>query len=447
MTKPVTFSPIHKMASYGILRQHSIGLLIETIGSFLGCKVNFHDNPRKTFLDGFGINIMDKVNRGVYPIDDRNVLILGRIMRDNQLLTAMGFHLVNVDVKNATKMFNILERCLTKILSTEFPLYFENCTVLFGDELVKRVISDYVSRGTYDYRQIRHLVDYFFKLRTTSFEGEYFSTGAIFSKSQDIFDGTFDSKRFGSRKNLSQPFSINKTNKVDKRIWYLVDGKTSFLLGDKNLFFRELFILDSGYANNNFLDIHSLALTLRGGDFLIKVENEKMLSIITSDGSEFMFFENRWKYRNYSSLKKILFSFISSDENLINSLLFYILSCAKQQKSSILWFPEHLEDINRFINVNTKNQFLSDNFNISDKKVINHVMRCLTSDGISIINREGELVYFGVIANINLSPVSGISGTGETAASVLCENGLSIKISSDGGIKIFTGILEEPYYF
>jgi hypothetical protein len=57
------------------------------------------------------------------------------------------------------------------------------------------------------------------------------------------------------------------------------------------------------------------------------------------------------------------------------------------------------------------------------------------------------LLYIGVIVNIEKSKVKGIAGTGESAASVLRANGISIKVSSDGLIKIFTPDSEKPYYF
>jgi hypothetical protein len=227
----------------------------------------------------------------------------------------------------------------------------------------------------------------------------------------------------------------------------LVDGKTSFFLGNKNLCFNNIFILDDEYSKSNFLDTHSLALTLKGGDFLIKVENEKLLSICSSDGCEFIFFENQWRYRNYSVLKEILTTNITADEKVINSILFYILSCSKKQHSTILWFPNDIDKIDELINTKTKNSFLKEKINITDKQAINHIFRCISSDGSSIIDKEGNLLYIGVIVNIEKAKVSGITGTGESAASVLSANGISIKISSDGLIKIFTPNSSKPYYF
>ena len=47
------------------------------------------------------------------------------------------------------------------------------------------------------------------------------------------------------------------------------------------------------------------------------------------------------------------------------------------------------------------------------------------------------LQYFGCVINLNKIKVTGIKGTGELAASALASNGISLKISQDGTIKLF----------
>jgi hypothetical protein len=443
MSTKVTYTEIHKLSAFRIFKKFALNILTETISNFFTCSVKVIILPEKVFLEDYGIDIHKNIKRGFYPLDDNNLLILGRMFKEHQLISAIGFHISDIDVKKQTRILNIFENILSHYFSQELPRFFQNSSLLFGDEIIKETITEYISKGAYDSRQVRHLIEYFFKLRTTSFEGEYFSTGAIFTKSQDIVKG----ERFGIVKELTTPFFISDTDKINKRIWYLVDGKTSFFLGNKNLCFNNIFILDEEYSKGNFLDTHSLALTLKGGDFLIKVENEKLLSICSSDGSEFIFFENQWRYRNYSVLKDILTANITADEKVINSILFYILSCSKKQHSTILWFPDDINKIDELINTKTKNSFLKVGLNITDKQAINHIFRCITSDGSSIIDKEGNLLFIGVIVNIEKAKVSGITGTGELAASVLSANGISIKISSDGLIKIFTPNVTKPYYF
>lgn len=443
MQTKIIYSEISKLHAFKTLKKYSLNILTETISSFFSCSVKVISTPERYFSDYFNINIHDNIKRGFYPINDESVLILGRMFKENQLISAIGFHVTEIDVRKQARLLNIFERLLSKYLTNERQDHFQNASLLFGDEIIKETITEYISRGHYDSRQIRHLIEYFFKLRTTSFEGDYFSTGAIFTKSRDILRGD----RYGHVKELNTNFYISDTDKIDKRIWYLVDGKTSYFLGNKNLCFNNVFILNDEYSKTSFLETHSLALTLKGGDFLIKVENEKLLSICCSDGSEFIFFENQWRYRNYTVLKEILTTNITTDEEIIGSLLFYILSSSKKQFSTILWFPDNMDEIDSYINPKTKNIFLKENINIKDKRAINHIFRCISSDGASIFDRNGDLMYIGVIINIQKATANGMTGTGESAASVLSANGISIKISSDGLIKIFTSRSSIPYVF
>ena len=142
---------------------------------------------------------------------------------------------------------------------------------------------------------MRHLIEYFFKLRTTSFEGNFFSTGLILSKAIHDFVDNNQPKRNSQTFELSTWIRLQNSNLVDKRLWYLADGKKTFFLATKKLDLTKLFILDSSYLNSNYLESHFLGLSLKGGDALFKVENEKLFSINTSGGFEFLFFENQWK--------------------------------------------------------------------------------------------------------------------------------------------------------
>ncbi|WP_406823949.1 hypothetical protein [Pedobacter sp. KACC 23697] len=442
------YQHIQEIISLKSLKVNIIDLFVESLTSFLGCRIKIYHDPYNSFLEKYGIDILANPERGVYEIDSSSAIIIGRITNENgQLRSAIGFLLIGVDFRSSSRILGIIERTFSFSLTSEIENNFRRSLITFGDDLIKRIICTFIAKGKYNPGNVRHILEYFFKLRTTSFEGSYFSTGAIISKSGDFFNGTFDRKRFGMSKRLTNFISILGTNSINKRLWYLVDGKTSFLLGSKNLLFRDLFILNDDYAKNNFLAVYSLALTLKGGDFLIKIENEKSMSIITADGIEFLFYENRWKLRNFKGLKKLLQEKISTDVLIIDSILFYILNCSKKQMSSILWFPDDLGDIDQYINPDTKNSFLNDKINITERSAINHLFRCLSSDGVSVFDKRGNLEYMGVIVDIGKGKVKGIAGTGETAASILCSNGVSIKISQDGAIKIFTDLYEEPYHF
>lgn len=422
-------------------------MLKETMQDFFHCDVTIYPRPTNQLKSHFNIDIHNNPRRGLYPIDNDNLVIVGRILKGRKMISAIGFHLKRERLSENGKLLNRFEEALSGILTQEFNNHFQYGSLAFGDELLKHTITNYISKGSYDFRNVRHLIEYFFKLRTTSFEGNFFATGAILTKAIHDFINKETIKRNGETYQLSKWIRIKSSNKIDKRIWYLADGKTSFFLSNKNLDITSLFVLNSAYSNTNYLDSHSLSLTLKGGDALFKIENEKLFSINTAGGFEFLFFENQWRFRNYNFLKKILFENITSDEAVINSLIFYLLSCSKKQISSILWFPSDISKIDELIQINTKNTFLDNPVNVTNKDFINHIFRCLSSDGATVIDKQGDIIFVGVVIDLSKVTIHGLKGTGESAASVLVRNGVSVKISQDGNIKIFTPKSEKPFIF
>ena len=409
--------------------------LKETVEEFFNCSIEIYPHPSSQVEKKHSINILENPRRGFYPIDDDNVLIIGRVLDRRILISAFGFLLTAKNISKNIKLLNVFEGALTGTLTYEFFNRFQNGLLAFGDELIKHTITNYIAKGYYNFRNVRHLMEYFLKLRTTSFEGEYFSTGVLLSKA--IHDYINNNQRFVDVFELENWIRLRNTNKIAKRVWYLADGKKTFFLSSKNLDILHFIALDNDYINKNYLDTHTLAATLKGGDTLFKIENEKLFSINTSSGFEFLFFENQWKYRNYNYLKEILRETISSDDELIDSIIFYIFNCSKKQISSIIWFPSQIDLIDDLIQIKTKNIFTKKSLNIKNKNFINHIMRCFSSDGATIIDSHGDIKFLGVIADISKIKINGLKGTGESAAAVLGSNGVSIKISQDGSIKIF----------
>jgi len=427
-----------KMPTYKFFVDSGIFFTLkETIEEFFKCTVEVYAHPSYQVKKKHDIDIMDNPRRGFYPIDENNVLILARIVKDKKLLSGIGFLLSTKAISKNTKLLNVFESALTGILTHEFNSRFQHGCLAFGDELIKRTITNYISKGYYNFINVRHLIEYFFKLRTTSFEGEYFSTGLLLSKA--IHDYIDINERFVDLFELDKWIRLRNTNKIDKRLWYLADGKKTFFLSTNKLDILYFIALNEDYIKTNYLDSHTLALTLKGGDTLFKIENEKLFSINTHSGYEFLFFENQWRYRNYNFFKDILKEQIGDDNELIEAIIFFILNCSKKQISSIIWFPDDFNTIDNFIQANTKNIFINEKVNLKDKKFINHIMRCLSSDGATVINKNGCVEYLGVIADLNKITLKGLIGTGESAASALAKNGMSVKISQDGIIKIFIG--------
>jgi hypothetical protein len=118
-------------------------------------------------------------------------------------------------------------------------------------------------------------------------------------------------------------------------------------------------------------------------------------------------------------------------------MLFYVIYCSKNSISSIIWLPEKINKIDLLVKKQTKNQFINVPISIKDKSFTNHIIRYLSSDGATIIDKLGLLQYFGCVIDLNKIEVKGIKGTCESAAGALVSNGISLKISQDGTIKVF----------
>jgi len=352
------------------------------------------------------------------------------------MISSIGLRISKKGIKNSGKFLTILEGALTHTLSNDFKSKFRNCKFLLGDELLMHAICNYLSTGGYDFRHIRHLICLFQKLRTTSFEGGYFSTGLILTKSHYAYNKKLEESRFGTTFALKDTISLANESQINRRIWYLVDGKRSFFMCNKSLVLSQLFIIDEEYQRMNYIDSHTLSKSLKGGDLLFKLENEKLFSIINASNIEISYVENQWRLRDYTFVRNLFFIHFQNNE-LVESLLFYVIYCSKNSISSIIWLPIDLDQIDTFIKKDTKNRFLKTSISILDKSFTNHVIRYLSSDGATIIDKTGLLQYFGCIIDMNKVEVKGIKGTGESAAGALASNGISLKISQDGTIKVF----------
>lgn len=419
-----------------MFKTHGLKLFKETMENFLNCEIDFLFKPQEQVLEKFNIDLLKNPNRGYYDINENQVLIFIRILKKSELITGLGILINKKHINLYSNFFQKLESSLTYKFSKAFERKFVDSSLLLGDGLIKHIIINYCSKGYFDYRKFSHLVDYFIKLKSLTFEGQSFSTGLIITKSLYAYDAKRNHYRNGNLYQLSQTEKILNTFNINRRFWYLVDGKHSFYVCNKDLTISNLFNIDDSYDKKNYLDNHSLSKTLKGSDILLKIENEKNFSIIDSDGLEFIYLENNWKLRNYNSIKKEL-SQIITDSDVINKILFFILYCSKNTISSVVWIPKDTSSLSSYVKKETLNILTTENFSILKPQFTNHIFRFLSSDGATIINSKGDVLNYGCIVDMKNLEIQGVKGTGESAAEVLGNNGVSFKISQDGTIKMF----------
>ena len=122
-----------------------------------------------------------------------------------------------------------------------------------------------------------------------------------------------------------------------------------------------------------------------------------------------------------------------------------MLYCSKNDVSSIIWIVEDKNDMSCLADMNT---FTRKNIYITDVSCNNIIKRLLSSDGAVAIDMTGKILYYGCIVNLNKTQQSsGPKGTGETAAGILAQNGIAIKISQDGTIKVHLTPNAKPIKF
>ena len=130
------------------------------------------------------------------------------------------------------------------------------------------------------------------------------------------------------------------------------------------------------------------------------------------------------------------------------AILYYVLKCSRSHVSSIIWIPNDCSDkaIGDLTTSNRVRMWKSqlDILNESHQVLVDKI---LASDGAIVIDKEGQVLYESVFADMSKTSASKVklTGSGETAAQFLAQNGVAIKISQDGTIKVFAGN-EKIYY-
>ena len=412
--------------------------LIRTLEELYGATVRLVFNPIETFKSRWGIDICENPKRESYRIDGYEDMALLVVYVEY----ADTMHYLGIQLNSSlvpyydTPVFHSTCINIGRRLTEASEKDFRSCLSLFNETLAKEIVIGYLGRGSYDISKVAYLVDMFLGLRSTTFEGKYFSTGLILTKSLFAFSKAekFDKKGKFIRLATGK-LNVDLTDRQNTRFWYLADGFNTFYLTDLKKTINSIFLYEG--ADTDYVSEMLLNKTLQGADALFRVSNGRELSVIDSDGIEFIHQERTWKYRDYEALKKCILARMPHVAGFYDTLIKYVLDCSKSDTSSIIWFPRDIDRIDNIVLPESKNEFSDRLLNFNDENIRPIVKRLLSSDGATVIDANGKIRYFGCIADISKATAGGIKGTGETAASLLAQNGMAIKISQDGPIKIF----------
>lgn len=433
---------ICKLKNYGNLKNSGLTLLVGFLESFFNCDVGLQEQPVEKFEEYFKLDVHSNLRRNCYRISESKMAIIVKVwgVNKDEIMAVMPIVLAAENISNiANTLFEKLSILISKKMTECFSNSFHFGPKYFGDGFAREFIATCLSARHYDFSRILFLIETFEKLAGTTFEGNYFTTGLIISKSLYEYNGKKGKNRGGVLYKLENDYDVIRKPLVDKRFWYLMDGMNSFYITDQTLVIKNLFIRNEASTSvDSFFDSYYLENTLLGSDIAFRVIGPNEISIITNEAFEFIKIENRWKIRNFEYLNRYLKARLTMEDSVRQGIIYYSTVCSKNHCSSIIWIPQN-EDVNAINSlVSSKNKIWRNDLFLTDEKNQCVIQRLLSSDGVTIISSSGKVLYCGAIVKLDISEKEGLMGTGENAAKTLSQNGVAIKISQDGNIKIYS---------
>lgn len=149
---------------------HPSELLKNTLEDFFSVEVNYNFSP---LLDNDLLAlIQNNPKRNVY-VDNNNqvsLLITVNPISDAHYLFVIQLKGNSIGLENRPKIFNVMASCISKSLTESYADSFTKAIWLLGDVLIKRFISLFVGKGVYNSYKIHSSIDFFTRLRSTTFE-------------------------------------------------------------------------------------------------------------------------------------------------------------------------------------------------------------------------------------------------------------------------------------
>lgn len=420
-------------------RFHDEGRIVfeKFLSTFLNCHVNIQIHKIDEFEKGMGIDVTTNVLRNCYDWHSKTgeMIIVPKVYgeKPDDIIAILPIRLSGAALDFVPRnYFEKITRTISHYLSRCYAHKFQGSKGYFGKEFERDVMSSCILEGAQGRDTIGYLLALIQDLSCTTFEGKFFSTGFIFTRSEHDYARN---NRNGTLIKLATEKSILKDIVNDKRFWYLSDGSSNIYLVNSELKIRNMYIANNMYTN--FLDAYSLSRTLLGSDVLFRVTGPNQISVVKSDKIEVCYTENQWKFRNYNYITDTIAKHSSASPQTVDAILSHVLYCSHNQVSSILWLPDDCSSKSLSKVLVSMKPFFNSHISICEDLHKQIVRRLISSDGVTIINHEGKIICHGAIVNLNQVSSQGQMGTGESATKLLAANGIAIKISQDGNIKIY----------
>ncbi len=425
------------------------GIFKKTISNLLNCETLIWTQNLEGLKSRYEIDITENPKRFAYIIDDDNVILSTKILENRSIVAIVPIVLIGAKVgKTNSKILNEIASTISHVFSDSYESSHKKCQILFGDHMIKMIIANCFSKPGFNTNNIYYLIAYLQKLSSTTLENRNFKTGFIITRSLYAYAGKNGNDRQGEILPLNQFYDFLQEPKPDKRFWYLVDGNKSFYICDHKLSIRNIFIRNNKQNSiDTFIDSYALSQTLLGKDVAFRIINNNQFSVICAEGIEFIYIENTWKLRDYNVIINFLNDRTQMDKKTVSYLLFYIFFCSHNNISSIMWIPNNINDELLSKLLLSYNSCLKKPLSIVNEDHQSLLKRIFSCDGVSIIDKNGTVSAFGCIVNLSEVEINKLIGTGESAAKLLAKEGIAIKISQDGGVKIYHEIDQSPLIF
>lgn len=357
--------------------------------------------------------------------------LVSQIIVNNKLIANYPYVLHGRDVYKYRKANSLLEKIAEAIsdqITACFLQGFSGGIWLFGDSFAQMLIANCVSSSLHGGIEYAHLIEKMEQLSVSTFEGQFFTTGIIV---------TSNSRHYTEKHKFKKSRTLDE---MEKREWFLADGQNTFFLSDSQCNINSIATIIGG--KQSLFDISELVSIIQAPDFIIRTTGPNEVSVFDSSGKEYVKTENTWHYRYKLNLIEFLKTKIEGiTDDLCNRILYFAMRCSRSHISTIIWIPADSSD-NKIKSVTTNNRIrIWDKcLNVLEGKDEPLILKILASDGAIVINKNGDILYESVFADVAKIKQNAnvLAGTGETAAKCLSDNGVAIKVSQDGTIKIYS---------
>ena len=356
--------------------------------------------------------------------------LVSQIVVNNKLIANFPYVLRGRDVSKYQKAYSLLKKIAEAVSDQITACYlqgFSGGNWLFGNSFAQMLIANCISSSSHDGIEYAHLIEKMEQLSVSTFEGQFFTTGIIV---------TNNSRHYPNKHKFRESKPLDK---IEKREWFLADGQETFFLSDSKCNIHSVVTIIGDHQS--LFDITDLAKNIQAPDFIIRTTGPNEVSIFDATGKEYVKTENIWHYRYKNNFVEFLKSRIDGlSDNFCNRILYFAMRCSRSHVSTIIWIPEDSDD-DKIKSVTTENRIrLWDKYlNILNNDDEPLILKILESDGAIVIDNNGNILYESVFADVAKAKTNKnvLAGTGETATKCLSNNGVAIKVSQDGTIKIY----------